>query len=113
MFVSVVIPTKDRPIPVVNAVRSVFAGSYQHFELFVVDQSADESTRDALALFTTDPRFHYLQNRRPGYGASSSRNTRRLRERGRIGPVPDRVVGIATNATAASSAVRAAEERGR
>lgn len=74
MLVSVVIPTKDRPVPVLDAVRSVFAGSYQHFELFVVDQSADETTRDALAPFTTDPRFHYLQNRRPGYGASSSRN---------------------------------------
>jgi glycosyltransferase involved in cell wall biosynthesis len=74
MLVSVVIPTKSRPVAVVDAVRSVFNGTYQNFELFVVDQSPDDSTRDALAPFMADPRFFYLVNRRPGYGASSSRN---------------------------------------
>lgn len=74
MLVSVVIPTKDRPTAVVDAVQSVFAGRYQQFELFVIDQSAGEETRDALAQFMVDSRFHYRQNRRPGYGAASSRN---------------------------------------
>ena len=74
MLVSVVIPTKSRPVAVVDAVKSVFNGTYQNFEIFVVDQTPDESTRDALSIFMDDPRFHYLQNRRPGYGAASSRN---------------------------------------
>jgi glycosyltransferase involved in cell wall biosynthesis len=74
MLVSVVIPTKSRPEAIVDAVRSVFAGSYQQFEMFVVDQTPDESTRDALAPFMAEQRFHYLQNRRQGYGAASSRN---------------------------------------
>jgi GT2 family glycosyltransferase len=74
MLISVIIPTKNRPAAIYDAVRSVFAESYQQFEIFVVDQSADESTRAILTPFTVDPRFHYLQNRRLGFGAASSRN---------------------------------------
>ena len=74
MFVSVVIPTKSRPHAVVDAVRSVFNGHYQNFELFVIDQTPDESTRVALNCFMAEPRFHYVQNRRTGFGAASSRN---------------------------------------
>ncbi|NTU77952.1 MAG: glycosyltransferase family 2 protein [Chloroflexales bacterium] len=74
MLVSVVIPTKSRPQAVYDAVRSVFLGEYQNFELFVIDQSPDDSTRDALATFMSDPRFSYFVNRRRGYGAASSRN---------------------------------------
>lgn len=74
MLVSVIIPTKNRPAAVSDAVRSVVAGSHQTFELFVVDQSDDDRTYEALAPFHGDSRFHYLLNRRPGYGAASSRN---------------------------------------
>jgi glycosyltransferase involved in cell wall biosynthesis len=73
-LVSVVIPTRSRPHAVVEAVASVFAGAYQRFELFVIDQSPDDETRVALAGVMTDPRFHFHFNRRPGYGAASSRN---------------------------------------
>ncbi len=73
-LVSVIIPTKNRPIAVVDAVRSVFDGDYQHFEIFVIDQSDGEETRIALEQFDVDPRFQYQLNRRPGYGAASSRN---------------------------------------
>lgn len=73
-LVSVVIPTKDRPGPVVEAVRSILEGTYQEFELFVVDQSKDTATRDALAQFSADRRLHYVKNNRPGRGASISRN---------------------------------------
>jgi glycosyltransferase involved in cell wall biosynthesis len=74
ILVSVVIPTKNRPVAVADAVQSVFEGSYQHFEILVVDQSDDNSTFEALSKFTVDHRFHYRTNRRPGYGAASSRN---------------------------------------
>ena len=72
--VSVIIPTKDRPGAAANAVRSVMAGEWQAFELFVIDQSADDTTAEALADFRSDPRFGYHRNRRPGVGAASSRN---------------------------------------
>lgn len=74
MLASIVVPTKSRPYAIVDAVRSIMNGTYQNFELFVVDQTPDESTLEALRPFMDDPRFFYLQNRRPGYGAASSRN---------------------------------------
>jgi glycosyltransferase involved in cell wall biosynthesis len=74
VLVTVIIPTKNRSTAVVAAVRSIFLGTYQDFEMFVVDQSPDTSTYTALMPFTSDARFHYLQNRRIGVGAASSRN---------------------------------------
>lgn len=73
-LVSVVIPTKNRAVAIFDAVQSVFEGTYQHFEIFVVDQSDDNATQEVLAPFFKGPRFHYRLNRRPGYGAASSRN---------------------------------------
>jgi glycosyltransferase involved in cell wall biosynthesis len=73
-FVSVVIPTKSRRVAVCEAVRSVLAQTYEQFELIVVDQTPDDATRDALRPFFADRRVHYRVNRRPGYGAASSRN---------------------------------------
>ena len=73
-LVSVVIPTKDRPEAIFDAVKSVFESSYQRFELFVVDQSSGDATKAILQPFMSDPRFTYLENRRPGFGAASSRN---------------------------------------
>jgi len=73
-LVSVVIPTKDRPVAVTDAVRSVFAGTHQQFEVFVVDQSVDDKTLVALAGFATDSRFHYVRNSRGRLGPASSRN---------------------------------------
>lgn len=74
MLVSVIIATKQRPKPLYDAVQSVFQGTYQEFELFVMDQSPDNASEMILSPFHSDPRFHYLLNRRPGFGAASSRN---------------------------------------
>ncbi len=73
-FVSVIIPTKGRSVAAANCVRSVFEGTYQQFELFMIDQSPDDLTYEALAPFMGDPRFHYVRNHRPSVGAASSRN---------------------------------------
>ena len=72
--VSVIIPTKGRAQAVAQCVRSVSGGSYQQFEMFVIDQSVDNQTYDALAPFVGDARFHYIRNHKPGVGAASSRN---------------------------------------
>jgi glycosyltransferase involved in cell wall biosynthesis len=74
MLISVVIPTKSRPSMVAGTVRSIIEGRYQQFEIFVIDQTPDDSTYHALLPFMEDHRFHYIRNRRPGYGAASSRN---------------------------------------
>jgi GT2 family glycosyltransferase len=73
-LVSVIIPTKGRAQAVAQCVRSVFGGSYQQCEMFVIDQSVDNQTYDALAPFVGDARFHYVRNDKPGVGAASSRN---------------------------------------
>lgn len=73
-LVSVVIPTKHRPTAVCDTVASIFASTYQQFEVFVVDQSPDDTTRDMLARFADDSRFTYVTNRAGRPGASSSRN---------------------------------------
>ncbi len=75
MLISVVIPTKDRSDVAVNAVASIYAGSFDDFELFVVDQSVGFETKDKmLSAFSTRSGFHYVANRKPGVGAASSRN---------------------------------------
>ncbi|WP_082908961.1 glycosyltransferase family 2 protein [Chloroflexus islandicus] len=84
MLVSIVIPTKQRPQPLRDAVQSVFRSVYQNFELFVVDQSPDDTSALMLEPFWHDPRFHYLLNRRPGFGAASSRNLGIAASRGDI-----------------------------
>lgn len=72
MFVSVIIPTLNRPNFISSAVKSIFKGNHQHFEIIVVDQTRDSSTRDALAEHMTDERFRYISAPRPG--ASAARN---------------------------------------
>jgi glycosyltransferase involved in cell wall biosynthesis len=72
MIISVIIPTLNRPTVVANVVRSVFSGTHQQFEIIVVDQTRDSSTRDALAGYQADGRFRYISASRPG--ASAARN---------------------------------------
>jgi glycosyltransferase involved in cell wall biosynthesis len=83
-FVSVIIPTKGRAPAIVECVRSVFDGSCQQFEMFIIDQSADDQTYDALAPFLSNTRCHYLRNQKAGVGAASSRNMGIAMSRGEI-----------------------------
>ena len=95
MLLSVVIPTKNRPIPVAETVRSVFANSYQNFEVFVVDQSESNQTRDALSIYFRDSRFHYLRNSKTGAG--SSRNVGIALSRGEVVAITDDDVTVNQN----------------
>ncbi|MCS6887656.1 glycosyltransferase family A protein [Chloroflexus sp.] len=74
MLISVIIPTKQRPLPLHDAVQSILRNTYQSFELIIVDQSLDDASATMLASCCLDPRLRYLRNRRPGVGAASSRN---------------------------------------
>jgi glycosyltransferase involved in cell wall biosynthesis len=72
MLVSVIIPTLNRPTCVVDVVRSILSGTHQQFEIIIVDQTRDSSTRDALADYMIDNRLRYISAPRPG--ASAARN---------------------------------------
>lgn len=74
MLISVIIPTKQRPHSLYDAVQSVLRSTYQNFELIIVDQSTDNASAEVLTNFRHDPRLHYLRNQRPGVGSASSRN---------------------------------------
>ena len=87
MLIPVVIPTKDRP-RILTAVRSVLRGEHQDVEVIVVDQSTDGATVAALAQ-VDDGRLHDLTNRRPGYGAASSRNLGLAYGRGEVLAITD------------------------
>jgi glycosyltransferase involved in cell wall biosynthesis len=63
---SVVICTRNRAEQIPNAVASVLALDYPDFDLTIVDQSTDDSTREALAEALQDPRVHYLHSTEPG-----------------------------------------------
>lgn len=68
--VSVVICTIGRPDLIPAAVGSVLANRYPNFELIVVDQSKDDSTRRALAAYDDDPRYRYMHLDRVGLSAA-------------------------------------------
>jgi GT2 family glycosyltransferase len=73
--VSVLVCTRNRPDSLVRTVRSLLEhpGS---FELILMDQSDDSSTRDALAPFVADPRLRYHQTRVRGKGSSLNEGLR-------------------------------------
>jgi len=69
--VSVVIPTRDRGETVRAAVDSILAGSHRDVALYVVDQSDDRRTAEALGS-VRDERLHYMRTR--SRGVSAARN---------------------------------------
>lgn len=71
--VSVVIATLNRPGEIVAAVESVVRGTEQQFEVVVVDQSSDETSRVALyATYGEDARVRYVRDTERG--AARARN---------------------------------------
>jgi glycosyltransferase involved in cell wall biosynthesis len=69
---SIVIPTRDRADRVGAAVRAVLASDTNGFEIVVVDQSAGDDTRQALAELEHEQRLRYLSV--PGSGSAAARN---------------------------------------
>ena len=67
MFVSAIICTRNRPDLIGQAVESVLANTYPHFDLLVVDQSTDERTGEIVrALTARHPNLRYLHTDRAG-----------------------------------------------
>ena len=69
--VSVLVCTRNRRDNVVPTVRSVQACGFASFELLILDQSDDESTKESLAkICADDPRVRYVHLPRPGKSQS-------------------------------------------
>lgn len=62
--VSVVLPTRDRPAFVRQALRSLVAQRFEDFEVIVADNAVAAECRDVVDSFG-DPRFRYLRTPRP------------------------------------------------
>ena len=67
-FVSVVIATRDRPQLLDACLRSLLAGSYEEYEVLVVDNVPRDDATRRIVEDTGDPRLRYLVEPRPGAG---------------------------------------------
>jgi len=71
-LISVIIPTFNRPSETLRAITSVLYQSYRDFEIIIVDDGSDQSSRDALQPLR--PYVQYLSHEK-NRGVSASRNT--------------------------------------
>jgi GT2 family glycosyltransferase len=70
--ISVVVPTRNRPHHAVACAGSILSNVGDDFELLMVDQSENDATERALAVYAGDRRFRYVRS--SGRGASAARN---------------------------------------
>ncbi len=70
--ITVIITTKNRGDVLCRALESVFASQYQKFRVIVVDQSTDETTKNAVSDYLENPQFRYISS--DSVGSSAGRN---------------------------------------
>lgn len=73
-FVSVVIPTYDRPAMLIEAVASLSRQTYRDFEVLVVDDASPTPANEPLDGVSTDPPIRVLEHAE-NRGANAARNT--------------------------------------
>jgi glycosyltransferase involved in cell wall biosynthesis len=71
--VSVILPTYNRARLLGRAIQSVFAQTYQDFELIVVDDGSTDNTESLVKSFNSE-KIRYIRHRQ-NKGASAARNT--------------------------------------
>lgn len=69
-FLSVVVCTRNRPLPLAKVVQLLLQGAPDELELIVVDQSDGGDTEAALASVRMDSRLRYVHSTKRGKGAS-------------------------------------------
>lgn len=79
--VSVVLPSRDRPVEVRRAAATVMAQTFSDWELLIVDDGSDPAA-DVVGLERLDPRVMVLRNR-VSLGVAEARNRGILEARGR------------------------------
>lgn len=70
-LISIIIPTYNRALKIINAVQSVLSQSYSKFELIVIDDGSTDQTETAVAS-VKDSRLNYFKIDRSG--VSKARN---------------------------------------
>lgn len=74
--VAVIIATIHRPDDIVIAIESVLRSRYGDYEVVVVDQTDDGSTRERLRELMEDPKVQYVSHDRRGLSAALNRGAR-------------------------------------
>ncbi|NRA65824.1 MAG: glycosyltransferase family 2 protein [Pseudobacteriovorax sp.] len=72
-LVSIVIPTHNRLAMLENAVASVFAQTYENWELLITSDGSSDGTNEYLKKLSQNPKVKVFFNEKPS-GASSARN---------------------------------------
>ena len=67
--ITVAVSTRNRGSEIFKTIETVLGNDYDNFDVVVVDQSDDETTRDALKPFFGDPRFSYVPSTKRGLAA--------------------------------------------
>ena len=70
--ISAVVPTRNRPDHDAPCAGSILSNLGDDFELLIVDQSDDDASERALAVYAGDRRFRYIRS--SSRGASAARN---------------------------------------
>ncbi len=68
--ISTIICTRNRGDGLISTVESVLKNQHPAFEVIIVDQSTDDRTEAAVALFLSDPRVRYIRSNTVGAGRS-------------------------------------------
>lgn len=64
--VDVVIPTYNRGELILETIESLLASNHSEFNIWVIDQSADDRTKNAIEPFMGDRRLHYIHSVKKG-----------------------------------------------
>ncbi len=71
--VSVIIPTFNRSIYVLDAIRSVLDQSYENIEILVIDDGSTDGTKEELASLVEKGAIHYIYQENQGRSAARNR----------------------------------------
>jgi Glycosyl transferase family 2 len=72
-LVSVIMPVWNREHRMRNAIQSVLAQTYPHWELVIVDDGSTDGTREAVAEYLTEPRIRYFCQAHAGHCVARNR----------------------------------------
>ncbi|MDP2727611.1 MAG: glycosyltransferase family 2 protein, partial [Dehalococcoidia bacterium] len=79
LFISVVIPTYNRPASLRDAILSLYAQDYpkDRYEVIIIDDGSEDSTADVVSRLDREvPRLHYEKQANQGAAAARNRGAR-------------------------------------